>query len=248
MSVTVITAVDPERAEHLPAAADSILDLKRSLETQWIVAWDGLATSRDFGDLIIEGRQGSGISCTRNLSLPFIEGQYVFSLDADDLLEKDGPLSAVRVLKQEASLGWVGLSRTLIDGTETAHTVRSTQRFEPGVLAEFWTAPFVFHPNSFLMRSELLLEIGGWPALTANEDLLLTLLASENRAGVVIPNVGTRYRVWNRQEVARKDYPQRKMQSFQIIEAIINAQRRRRGAREICAPTAPGGSHGVAGR
>lgn len=245
MNITLITAVDPDRDDHLSDTAASVDSLRQFMSVQWIVVWDGNA-SRPVPDasVVLEGRAGSGIACTRNLALPFIASPFVAPLDADDLIEPAGANIALAELLHKEEIDWIGLSRTFLDGTPTHHSVRDTRSFEPGGLAESWTAPFPFHPNSVVVRSKLLRLAGGWPAIATNEDLGMILRVSELGGGKMIPDVLTHYRVWEKQEVARADYPVTKQLAFAYIMASLNELRASLGRASVSVPINPGGAFG----
>jgi len=219
------------------------------MSVQWIVIWDGLAACElpEASDTIEAGRH-VGIACARNLGISHIQAPFVAILDADDLVVPSGCQTAAQALQSDASIGWVGLNRTFIDETPTRHWRDDPQTFRAGELATSWTAPFVFHPNSVMMRTSLLCQIGGWPAIPTNEDLGMVLVASEHMGGTFLPDVITRYRVWEKQEVSQHTYELAKMLSFSYIEVVVNAVRESLGRAPIRAPEHPGGAFGVMGR
>ena len=243
--LTVITAVKPDRSQFLPETAASIQELRNILNVQWIVCWDGIRPQKTpDATYEINGEINSGISATRNLALPHIKAPFTTPLDADDLIVSSGCLKAIQHLKESTSQ-WVGLNRILLSGEKTSHW-KDNEKFLPkGSLALNWSAPFEFHPNSFIIKTELLKEIGGWPALSCNEDLGLVLYASEKSDGIFIPSILTKYRVWDGQEVQSESYIKRKYNSFSIIESIINQRRENIGATKINSPVNPGGAWGV---
>ncbi|MGL5830455.1 MAG: hypothetical protein ACRC0L_12935, partial [Angustibacter sp.] len=118
------------------------------------------------------------------------------------------------------------------------------RQWAPGELAEHWTAPLPFHPNSIVARKSAIQACGGWPALPANEDLLVALLLSERSFGASVPEVLTHYRTWQNQEVADGNYSKLKNISFSVIEGIVNASRHGQGRLPITRPEA-GGAYGV---
>lgn len=118
------------------------------------------------------------------------------------------------------------------------------QAFAPGELAEHWKAPFMFHPNSFIASTALVRRCGGWPGIATGEDLALVLRMSEEMGGEVLPAVLTRYRVWDKQEVAHSSYASTKKKAFGYIETVINAVRLWHGRSLVHAPSNPGGAFG----
>lgn len=244
--LSVVTAVAPDRDDYLTEAAASIRELRAELPVQWVVAWDGAATSElPDADVVVEGRPGSGIACTRNLTLAALTAPYVTVLDADDMLAVAGPVAACAAFDADPELGWVGLSRTFVDGAATKHTFADVRDFAPGEFAEVWQAPLMFHPNSVVLRTDVLRAVGGWPAVASNEDLGMILFASELTAGRKIPATLTRYRVWDKQEVGKEGYPRLKRYAFDYIEVVLNATRARCGRVPIVQPDNPGGAFGT---
>lgn len=245
MNLTIVTAIAPDRDEHLNETEQSVREARVHLDIQWIVVWDGEASRQiDEADVVLCGRRNSGIACTRNLALSHIAAPLVTSLDADDLIVVDGARAAHERLHADPTLGWVGLSRTFIDGSPTKHTLADEQFFGPGQLSESWRSPFLFHPNSVVLRTDLLRAVGGWPAVASNEDLGMVLRVSEEAAGAVTPEILTRYRVWARQEVARSSYVEMKRLAFDYIETTLNARRLSAGRGAVCAPADPGAAFG----
>ena len=245
MDLTIVTAIAPDRDDHLGETEQSVHEARVHLDIQWVVVWDGEASRQiKEADVVLCGRRNSGIACTRNLALRHITAPLVTSLDADDLIVGDGARAAHARLHTDPALGWVGLSRTLIDGAPTRHTLAGEQHFGPGQLSESWRSPFPFHPNSVVLRTDLLRAVGGWPAVASNEDLGMVLRVSEEAAGLVIPDVLTRYRVWDRQEVARASYVEMKRLAFDYIETTLNARRLADGRDAVRAPADPGTAFG----
>lgn len=244
MKLSIITAVAPDRADFLDETARSIDALREVIDVEWIVVWDGKPTRDVNADVVIHGREGGGISCTRNLGLGYATADYLTSLDADDLIVVEGVQRGLKAFETNPEIGWIGLSRTDIPGRATKHTVSGPQAFAPGELAEHWKAPFMFHPNSFIASTALVRRCGGWPGIATGEDLALVLRMSEEMGGEVLPAVLTRYRVWDKQEVAHSSYASTKKKAFGYIETVINAVRLWHGRSLVHAPSNPGGAFG----
>lgn len=245
MNLSVITPIVLGRDKFIGDAARSIEALRNEISVQWVVVWDGPKEREIPGASLTLGTgRRQGISPTRNAALSVLESPYSTTLDADDVLNIEGCLQALAQMSR-LNVGWVGCNRTLLDGTHTAHWKDVPREFSVGELATGWTAPFEFHPNSVIYQSSLLKRIGGWPAISCNEDLGLLLLASEKESGYFLPEVLTRYRVWHGQEVSTSDYPERKVEAFRYIEAVVNAERDLLGRPPISRPQSPGGAFGT---
>jgi hypothetical protein len=147
-------------------------------------------------------------------------------------------VAAVR--RAAGGTGWIGFNRLLVDGGRTPYWIEEEASFPVGTLAQRWTSPFPFHPNSAAVRRGLLLSLGGWPAMV-NEDVGALLLLGEESAGSVHPAVLTRYRVWDGQITAAAAYHPDKVTAFATMEAMVNARRRRAGRAPVVRPdvTAP---------
>lgn len=247
-SVSFVTPVLPGRAEHLPDTGSSVEAARLILaacghDSEWIVAVDGPGKLDSVaGATIVTSPLQVGAACARNLALASAGGEWLVPVDADDLVEGDGVLACLRAAGL-GSLKWVGASRTRIDGTATPHTVALPRRFVSGALALHWSSPFPFHPNSVVVRRDILLACGGWPELATNEDLGMILTVSEEGPGARLNDILTRYRVWEGQIVAGPGYETAKATAFQVISASLNKRRQTHGRPAVATPL-PGGAHG----
>ena len=252
-TLSILTPVLPRVADHLPSAAASVSRVRSTLgpgACEWVVVVDGpaphslLSDSLDGPDITVRHGRCCGVSAARTAALAAATGRWVLPLDADDELDADGVAALVDVA-ESSEVGWASGNRTLMDGSRTAHWNDVAVRWEIGSLAERWTAPFAFHPNSVLADRRLSLGVGGWPALPANEDLAWVLAVSEEDTGISTPHVVTRYRTWDEQVVSHVGYPADKSLAFRTIEALVNARRARGGRVPVRAPREPGGAHGA---
>lgn len=227
--------------------AASIADARSRIEPlrlEWVVAIDGPGTvDVDAADVVVRLPARSGISIARNAALAAATGDLVVPLDADDVLVADGLMRASEEI-EESGVGWVAPNRVLHHSDEPTAHWHSERVWKVGELASSWSAPLAFHPNSIVARRDLVLLCGGWPALAANEDLLLAMLLSEHSIGRSVPEVLTRYRVWEGQEVSSDMYPVLKEAVFGFIEQALNAARLNAGRSQIKRPEA-GGAHGT---
>ena len=251
-TLSLITAADPSRCQHLEAASDSVQAARTALTSigwtlEWSVAFDGERCGEClcYADRVAELSKRSGIATARNIALARSSGHWVMPFDSDDLLSPTGLRSILKQLDDWLwKPGWIAANRLLLDGSRTPHWREGQEDFLPGDLASNWTSPFPFHPNTVISRRSLALEVGGWPALPANEDLGWVLALSERELGRFLPEVVVRYRVWNGQEVASAGYRKHKEAAFLFIEAAINAQRASIGRGRVSAPE-PGPAYGI---
>lgn len=248
-SIALVTPVTPSRAEWLGELADAIEELRSAAagrhEVDWIVSTDGPEALKVSGADCICTVLPGGPAAARTRAMAAARCEWVLPIDADDLPDTEGVLAVLdHIDVLPPSVGWVGGGRVLLDGSATAHTRVAERDWGEGTLAEAWEAPFVFHPNSILVRRELALASGGWPALRVNEDLAFVLLISEIAPGRTVPQTLTRYRVWEGQTVGQSDYPAAKRVAFETIAELVNARRATKG-RTIIAPPPAGGAFGA---
>jgi hypothetical protein len=242
--VSALTPVGRGRDGWLGEAAGSVLACRAAVrrsgvDLEWVVCLDGCAPRGDLPvqpDRVVTLAAARGVSGARTAALAVATGTWVVPLDADDLLDPEGFAVLVAALRRvDPATGWVGCNRLLVDGGATPYRVDGERHYPPGGLAEAWTSPFPFHPNSAAVRRELMLAVGGWPAMI-NEDVAAMLLLGEESAGALHPAVLTRYRVWDGQITAGPDYHPDKVVAFATIEAMVNARRRRAGRAPVTRP------------
>lgn len=253
-TISLLTPLDPARAIWLDELAVDIRALRSSVSAavEWVVCIDGPDAVGLPGDVSSAVRLAipGGPAAARTAALAASVGDWSLPLDADDRLDVAGTARIVTELDalEETGIGWVGASRTLLDGTPTVHTLAGRRRWTPGMLADQWTAPFPFHPNSVVVKRALGLACGGWPALPSNEDLAFMLAVSEVASGVTVDDVITRYRIWDGQTVNDAAYVQSKEVAFATIAALHSARRVQAGRSRITPPSSPGGALGRVAR
>jgi glycosyltransferase involved in cell wall biosynthesis len=249
MRVSLLTAVHPPRSTHLPATATSVAAARRVLagsghDLEWVVAIDGPGEVPRIdagpGVRIVRRPMNGGASAARNTALAAAAGEMVMPLDHDDLLDADGLFRLLGDPRTERS-AWVAGNAQLLDGSFTAHRVVDACLFQPRQLEEHWSSPFPFHPNIVLARRDAALAAGGWPALSANQDLGYVFSLNRTRSGWALPFSLIRYRTWEEQTVAQGYYPELKALDFAFLIATLNAERAAAGLGPITAPE-PGGS------
>lgn len=249
--VTIITPVAPQLAEHLPATAQSVAANVRAaaeagIDLRWNVVVDGPDDipahvpqfAADWTRVLRLPRQ-CGIAPARNIALAAAEDGWILPLDGDDLLDREA-LVALLTDEQALQHGWLSHNRVQTDGVRTEHWMTEPQSWPAGRLVEEWRAPLQFHPNSLLVRRDVALEVGGWPATPFNEDHLFALLLSEYTDGISTTHCPVHYRRWRAQETASRAYLQHRQVSHPFVEAAVNAARRRAGRPPVPGPTWPG--------
>jgi hypothetical protein len=253
-TISLLTPLDPARSGWLEDLAADVeaLRLRLTGEVEWVVCLDGPGAVDLPAAVSVTVRLPihGGIATARTAALTAASGDWVIPVDGDDRLDLDGTASLAAELTSAATadLGWLAASRVLMDGTPTPHTLGVRRRWEVGELAEAWTAPFPFHPNTLAVRRPLAVGAGGWPALPVNEDLAFILAVSEDSPGLSVEHVLTRYRSWEGQTVSSPAYAEAKRVAFDTISALHNARRARASRAPIAPPQAAGGAHGISAR
>lgn len=249
----IITAVAPRLSEYLPKTAASVTRAAHAIgaagwSLRWLICVDGPGELPEFDAThaqMIRLPVCGGVSAARNHALAAAyQAGWSMPLDGDDEIEADG-LVALLTDPVLARVGWASANRVLHDGAKTPHWIDQPRLWQPGELATGWVSPFVFHPNTLLVRTSTALVVGGWTALTVNEDLGFALAVSETMPGASTTHVVTRYRKWDGQTVAEPWYPQAKSYAFGVIQATLNARRQAMGRPPVTAPATPRGAHGT---
>lgn len=254
-TLSVLTPVAPDRSQFLSDAAASVVAARPALRSvgwdlEWVVVIDGPSKvpAPVGADELVTLSARRGVSCARNTAQSIANGSWVMPLDADDELRGAGVAQVLDRIRDDERVGWIATNRVFVGGDRTPHWFSARRKWEPGELAQVWSGPFVFHPNSVIARRELSLACLGWPELAVNEDLGWVLRMSEEAAGCAEPPATSCYRVWEGQEVGKASYPEEKRLAFATIEQMLNASRQRRGRPVIRMPADPGGAQGIAQR
>lgn len=255
--VSVLTPVGGYAAKFFDETARSVARAKAGMaragmEMEAVAVLDGPpgnVPSRYLNvfDRVIPLASTWGTAGARNVALAASSGEWILPVDCDDILVTSGIVDTARqhLLSntQPAGVGWVATSRLFLSGARTSHSFDTAEAFSAGELAERWSSPFPFHPNSVFLRRETLLAVGGWPAMRMNDDLGMMLAVSEVAGGVTHPAVTLRYRVSDGQQSADPSYVADKTAAFSVIAASVNARRTAAGRDPVVAPS-PGVAYG----
>jgi hypothetical protein len=250
MRLHLLTGVHQNLTEHLEATNRSVAELQdalrsRGVDVQWHVVMDGPggpyeppAAATSFH----RAGRDIGVSACRNLALSATGGEgWVFRLDGDDEVDIPGWVALV----DDPSFGaaeWHPTNLTDQHGQPTVHWFDQVRWWKPREVEESWTSPMPFHPNNVVVRTELALAVGGWPALRVNEDILWCFSLNDTTPCLALPHITLRYRRWEHQVVADANYLTDKQTAFALIAAVTNARRTRSGLDPITPPTAGAGA------
>lgn len=213
--VSVVTAVDPHRADHLPDTWDSLRN--QEMPDGWGWEWLIQCDSTDHTDQEMVRKQvpdderisfaasrhgGPGIA--RTMALARAHGKLVKTLDADDQLTS-GVLARDIAAHAEPGVQW-SASRALNehpDGQRQEHYPWNPRegRIISGAAWRLYEREhrILVHPATLCVRYPLLLALGGWMALPASEDTGLLMALDACADGWFHTEPGLIYRRWAQQ-------------------------------------------------
>ena len=214
-TISVITAVHPERTDFLNAAFESLAnqDLPAGWQWEWLIQQDGVGS--DVASALPSDprvRPGSnrhgGPATARNMALARAAGELVRVLDADDELTPGALSRDIAAINGHPDVCWT-TSRVLDllpDGSTTGFDGDPPPGIlERGVVYRYWLAHnnrASVHPATLCVCTKILLMLGGWMALPASEDTGLVLALNAVSTGYFIPEPGLLYRKWDGQSTA----------------------------------------------
>lgn len=230
-AVDVLTAVLPEKSEHLGDTARSVLKVRGELAehgvaVRWHLVFDGPADLVGFEPAVAEAAdrvltlpRRCGASTARNSGLVGCDTGLLMPLDGDDILRSEGVLAAVELLSSRPDLGWVaGVANIWGDGQkhpEAGNALRlgpDGRSWPAGSLKYSPERPWVgaaedaFCPSAVVMRTGLVWDAGGWPAVPVAADKGLLLKVSSLSAGVQLDVPFISYRMWSEQTTAEAGF------------------------------------------
>ena len=238
-TLSIITPVYSGGDEFLIDAYRSLRDqqLPTGWEWEWIVQEDGTTgyplrrLPRD--PRITPGCGRAGRACmARTAALSRASGSLVRTLDADDLLTPGALARDIAVLTEHPELGWTACAALDLhpDGTLTGvDTDPPGGRLALGSLfASYTTRRLAILGTTLCVRRDLVLALGGWPALPSSEDVGLMLALDAVAPGWFITEVGAHYRKHPAQSTQAAAFhdPQEATAKRAIITERVNALRR----------------------
>lgn len=213
--ISVITAVDPARAEHLPETWESLRDqaMPDGWDWEWLVQCDDDSTEAQKAvqsqlptdsRISFDSSRPGGPGVARNMALARTNqrSKLVKTLDADDILG-EGVLTRDIAACTQRGIIW-SASRVVDmndDGTQTPHypydPTPGRIRANSAILA-YTRENFriLVHPATLCVRWDHLFKLGGWKALPASEDTALLMHLDAQYDGWFHQEIGLYYRRW----------------------------------------------------
>ena len=245
--LSIITPCHAPAYKYLPDAGNSIAQLREQAGymIEWIIAPDGaLPDDADFSDLadhkMLPAGKKMGSSAARNCALACSVGDYIFPLDADDVLEPAGVIEAVSHLQNSHNLNWVAGNRLAYpSGKHTWHWQDQPRRWQAGEYSQAWELPLPFHPNTIVFDRQAGLLAGSYPAVPVGEDWGFMLRLGRETTGLFLPLVMLHQRNHPEQTTMQPDYPDARRASQEVIVAFENVWRETCGLPPVELPYDP---------
>lgn len=213
-TISVITPVYNGGEKYLPDTYESLCkqELPDGWDWEWVVQEDGQTTTpfqliptTDARISTGTGRAGRA-AMARTLALGRASGQLLATLDADDLLTEGALARAITVLTQHPEIGWTAHAALDLhpDGSLTGvDTDPPAGPIPPlAVFHSYEARALSILGTTVTARTDLVLAVGGWPALPSSEDVGLLLALEAVSTGWFIPDVGVYYRQHSDQSTA----------------------------------------------
>src|SRR5215470_936799 len=214
-TISVVTAVDPRRADHLATTWNSLACqvMPPGWSWEWLVQCDSTdpadqqAVRQHLPDdprISFAASRHGGPAIARTMTLARARGRLVKTLDADDRLT-GGALA--RDIEAHSNPGVLWSASRVVDEYPDGRRENHFPWDPPGGPIRSGTACAAYkqgwrilvHPATLCIRSPILLALGGWMALPASEDTALLMALDACGDGFFIPEPGMIYRRWSPQ-------------------------------------------------
>jgi glycosyltransferase involved in cell wall biosynthesis len=213
--VSVITPhrLGLKRSRYLSEVKESLLHQKNG-PIEWLVCIDGGTQEQIEDEIPLSLQEGtthlsvkvlhtygrlSGASATRNYALTHAKGDYISSVDDDDILPANVFVNRLELLETHPDLHWAGGWLQDIDGQKNGvwYPPATARVYAAGEIFEQWEAPsseFPMNTAGLLMRKQSLQAVGGWQGLPTAEDFGLIMGLTGAYPGVIVDEVIYLYR------------------------------------------------------
>ncbi|GGP32378.1 glycosyl transferase [Streptomyces capoamus] len=212
--ISIVTPVHHGGEKYLSETYNSLCDqvLPQGWDWEWVVQEDGQTGFLDSilprDDRISAGtsRKG-GAAMARSMAMARVRGDLIRALDADDLLPPGALERAITTLTQHRDIAWcVSACLDLLpDGTlrPGPHDPPAGPLANDVMLVGYQTQRFPVVGTTMTAYTDLVLAMGGWPAVPASEDVALLLLCEAVSQGWMIEEPGAIYRKHSAQSTAQ---------------------------------------------
>lgn len=203
--LTIISAIDPERSDHIDKCAQSVHAvfphlLAANWQVQWCIVVDGPGEVKRFknNEFVNYYRLPVkvGVAAARNWGLARASGDWVFNLDVDDALIGS---SFVELLSHQNldQAQWVVGNVSDWDGNQEDGWSNSSRVLTPETFPRLGdiTMP---NPAGLLVKKQTLVQAGGWPAIVGGESYGLLLKLGTTTVGSAVPWPLVRKRIWDK--------------------------------------------------
>ena len=234
--LAIITAVAPDRADHLHETAQSVAQTRNHLNIQWIVVWDGVSTQPvEHADAqLTTGKLCSGASVARNTALPTVEAEYLLKLDADDVLNPEGVAATIHQLEKNPDAGWAA-ANMLIHGTgeRTEHWANTQKPTPKAPLPGSGPCPSRYTPAPSSTAPTAYSKPQAGPPSTAPKTWGCSYTSQKTPKGCGYPTYSSTTANGTPKKASKNTPPQREEQALKTIRATINARRGRTGREPV---------------
>ncbi|MDQ0577902.1 glycosyltransferase [Streptomyces rishiriensis] len=212
--ISIITPVWNGGHDYIGEAYESLFaqSMPPGWEWEWIVQEDGqtgFLPSILPDDSRVSGgtsRRG-GAAMARTVALGRVRGDLVRALDADDLLPQGALSRAIDTLARHRDVAWcVSACLDLLpDGSMLPgpHDPPTGLLADGVMLAGYQAGRFPVVGTTMTAYADLVVAMGGWPAVPASEDVALLMLCEAVSQGWMIDEPGAIYRKHPQQSTAQ---------------------------------------------
>jgi glycosyltransferase involved in cell wall biosynthesis len=217
-TIPTISVITPHRlgltrSSYLMEVKESLLR-QEGVSIDWLICVDGgtqerieqempsslqVGTSQLSINILHTHGRSSGASAARNYALTHAKGDYVSSVDDDDILPADVFANRLELLETHPDLHWAGGWLQDMDGQKNGvwYPPATARVYAAGEIFEQWEAPnseFPMNTAGLLMKKQSLQAVGGWQGLPTAEDFGLVMGLTGSYPGVIVDEVIYLYR------------------------------------------------------